>query len=151
MVSILIPAYNEDEVIAAAIENALEIEYPNKEVIVIPKIKLLRKPNGGKSSALNYGMLFSKGEIIVTIDADGRVGRDCVTEIVKRFQDEKVKACGNIKVHNLVNLLTNCQALEYVVSINISETRLRCIRKRHPNTWSPGCPATGGASSRWSL
>lgn len=136
MVSILIPAYNEEKVIADAIENALEVDYPNIEVIVIddgsqdrtyeiasrylPKITLLRKPNGGKSSALNYGLLFSKGEIIVTVDADGRVGRDCVSEIVKRFQNGNVKAvCGNIKVLNRVNTLTKCQALEYIISINI--------------------------------
>jgi poly-beta-1,6 N-acetyl-D-glucosamine synthase len=135
-VSILIPAYNEEKCIAETIENALEVDYPNKEVIVIndgstdrtfeiasryvPRINLLTKPNGGKSSALNYGLLFGKGEIIVTIDADGRVGRNCVREIVKRFQDENVKAvCGNIKVLNRVNLLTKCQALEYISSINI--------------------------------
>ena len=135
-VSILIPAYNEEKVIADAIENAIEVDYPNKEVIVIddgsrdrtyeiasrylPKITLLRKPNGGKSSALNYGLLFSTGEIIVTVDADGRVGKDSVMEIIKRFQNRDVKAvCGNIKVLNRVNTLTKCQALEYIISINI--------------------------------
>lgn len=135
--SVLVPAYNEEKVIARTIEGLLETEYPNKEIIVIDdgskdktleianryksKVKVLHKENGGKASALNYGIAFAKGEIIVIVDADTIVGRNALKQLVKGFdKDEKVAAvAGNIKVRNRVNWLTWTQALEYVASIEI--------------------------------
>jgi cellulose synthase/poly-beta-1,6-N-acetylglucosamine synthase-like glycosyltransferase len=133
--SVIVPAYNEEKVVARAIEALLEADYPSKEIIVVDDgstdrtlaiassykgVKVLHKPNGGKYSALNFGLRFARGEIVVTVDADSIVGRDALKEIVKRFRDPKVAAvCGNIKVLNRVNWLTRCQALEYVTSINI--------------------------------
>jgi len=136
-VTIIVPAYNEESGIADTIKSILETEYPNKELIVVddgstdrtPEIvkqyanlgvKVLRKNNGGKSSAINYGLLFSSGEIIITVDADSIIERRAVREIVKKFEDPEVDAvAGNIKVLNRKNIITKCQALEYIFSINI--------------------------------
>jgi cellulose synthase/poly-beta-1,6-N-acetylglucosamine synthase-like glycosyltransferase len=137
LLSIITPAYNEEKVLARTIEALLEADYPNKEIIVVDDgstdgtlavasryegagVKVCHKENGGKWSALNYGLRFARGEIIVTVDADTIVGRRALKEIIKRFRDPEVAAvCGNIKVLNRVNWLTKCQALEYIVSINI--------------------------------
>ncbi|TSA18795.1 MAG: glycosyltransferase [Nitrosopumilales archaeon] len=136
-VSVLVPAYNEEKVIARTIEGLLETEYPSKEIIVIDdgskdktlevanryksQAKVLHKENGGKASALNYGIAFAKGEIVVIVDADTIVGRNALKQIVKGFGiDKKVAAvAGNIKVRNRMNLLTWVQALEYITSIEI--------------------------------
>ncbi|MEM1975534.1 MAG: glycosyltransferase family 2 protein, partial [Candidatus Caldarchaeum sp.] len=92
-VSVIVPAYNEEKWIGHCIEALLENDYPNKEIIVVDDgsvdgtyeiasryvrrgVTVLRKPNGGKASALNYGMLFATGEIIVTVDADSILTRD---------------------------------------------------------------------------
>jgi len=136
-ISVIVPAYNEEKIIERTIESLLEADYPGpKEILIIDDgstdrtleiasrykkagVKVYHKENGGKSSALNYGLKFAKGEIIVTVDADTVVGRDALKEIVKKFNDPNVAAvCGNIKILNAVNWLTKCQALEYVVSIN---------------------------------
>lgn len=135
--SILIPAYNEEKVLARTIETALEASYPNKEIIVIDdgstdgtyqvalgfaqrEVEVLRRPNGGKAAALNYGLLFARGEVVVCVDADSLVGKNTLVELAKSFRDPEVAAvAGNIKVANRKNFLTNCQALEYVASINI--------------------------------
>lgn len=136
--SILVPAYNEEKCIARTIEALVEAYYPGKkEIIVIDDgstdrtheiarsysdrgVKVLRRPNGGKTAALNYGQLFASGEIVVTVDADSLIGRRALVELVKRFQDPQVNAvCGNVKVLNRTNPLTKCQALEYIVSINV--------------------------------
>lgn len=135
-VSILVPAHNEENTIEGTIDSLIETSYPHKEIIVIddgseddtysvaskyvPQITLLSKKNGGKSSAINYGLLFSKGEIIVTVDADCIVGFNSIEELVRRFRNDSIMAvAGNIKVLNRENLLTKAQALEYIVSINI--------------------------------
>lgn len=136
-VSIIIPAYNEEKVIAHTIEALLETKYPKKEIIFVDdgskdrtldiaiqykdKIKVLHKENGGKASALNYGLVYANGEIVVIVDADTIIGRNSLKEMMKGFQvNEHVAAvAGNIKVRNRVNIITKCQALEYITGIQI--------------------------------
>lgn len=136
-ISIIIPAYNEEKVIANTIEGLLETKYPNKEIIFVDdgskdatlsiaskykeKIMILHKENGGKATALNYGMVYAKGKIVVIVDADTIIGRNALKEIVKGFEiNEHVAAvAGNIKVRNRNNLITKCQALEYITGIQI--------------------------------
>jgi cellulose synthase/poly-beta-1,6-N-acetylglucosamine synthase-like glycosyltransferase len=137
-VSIIVPARNEEKVIERCIESLLEIDYPKKEIIVVDDgssdrtywlakkyskkgVKVIRRRRaGGKSVALNTGMLLAKGEIIVTCDADSIISRAALKAIVKRFQDPTVTAvAGNVKVLNRTNLVTKCQALEYIVNENI--------------------------------
>ena len=136
-ISIIIPAYNEEKVISNTIEGLLETKYPNKEIIFVDdgssdstlsiasrykeQIRVLHKENGGKATALNYGMVYAKGEIIVIVDADTIIGRNSLKEIVKGFEiNEHVAAvAGNIKVRNRNNIITKCQALEYITGIQI--------------------------------
>ena len=136
-VSIIIPAYNEEKVIQQTIEGLLETKYPKKEIIVVDdgsvdntlsismqykdKIKVLHKENGGKASALNYGLQYSTGDIVAIVDADTVVGRHSINEIVKGFESHEGVAAvaGNIKVRNRLNWITKCQALEYITGIQI--------------------------------
>jgi cellulose synthase/poly-beta-1,6-N-acetylglucosamine synthase-like glycosyltransferase len=136
-VSILIPAYNEEKVLRKAVETVLEASYPDKEIIIIDDgstdrtyqiaysfcdrgVKVIHRPNGGKSIALNHGLQFAHGEIVIIVDADSMVGKNTLVELVQPFQNPEVAAvAGNIKVLNRNNWLTGCQALEYIASINI--------------------------------
>jgi cellulose synthase/poly-beta-1,6-N-acetylglucosamine synthase-like glycosyltransferase len=135
--TVIIPAYNEEKWIGHCIEAVLEADYPSKEVIVVDDgstdntyevasryasrgVTVLRKPNGGKASALNYGLLFATGEVVVCIDADSIIGRETLKNIVKPFMDPHVVGvAGNVKVVNQVNWLTKNQALEYLTQLNI--------------------------------
>lgn len=135
--TILVPAYNEEKVLRRTIETVLEATYPDKEVIVIDDgskdqtyqiamsyshrgVKVIHRPNGGKAMALNHGLFFARGEIIVIVDADSQISKNTLVELVKPFRNPDVAAvAGNIKVLNRRNFLTKCQALEYIASINI--------------------------------
>jgi len=137
LLSILIPAYNEEKVIANTIAAMIETKYPKKQIIVIDdgskdntltianrysdKVTVLHKENGGKAAALNYGLVYAKGEIIVIVDADTIIGRNSLKEIIKGFDvnDRVAAVAGNIKVRNRINWLTKCQALEYITGIQI--------------------------------
>lgn len=137
-ISILIPAYNEEKVLRRAIETTLEATYPaDKEIIVINDgstdmtftiaqeytgkgVKVIHRPNGGKAVAINHGLRFARGEIIVIVDADSLVGKNTLIELVQPLRDPDIAAvAGNIKVLNRMNWLTRCQALEYIASINV--------------------------------
>lgn len=138
LVSVIVPAYNEEKVIEGTVHTVLELDYPNKEIIVVNdgstdgterlvkpyavegKVRLINRPNGGKALALNTGVLVAKGDIIVAIDADGAIERDAINRLVTHFQDQNVvSVAGNVKVGNRVNVLTNLQALEYIREINL--------------------------------
>jgi len=139
VVSIIVPAYNEEKWIKQTLESLVEVDYIKKEILVIDdgstdntyfiasmmtktdkSIKVFKKSNGGKASAINYGLLVSSGDIIVVTDADGLVSRDSLSEIVELFKDPKVVGvAGNIRVINKSNVLTCCQAIEYAVGINL--------------------------------
>jgi len=86
-VSIIIPLYNSEKYIAETIENALSQTWQNKEIIVVDDgstdnslpivkcykndiLKVFTKPNGGVTSARNFGLAYATGEYIQYIDAD---------------------------------------------------------------------------------
>jgi len=136
-VSIIVPAFNEEKVVARTIDTLVEADYPYKEIIVVDDgsqdttyevaskymnrgVKVIRRPNGGKFAALNTGLAFATGEIVITVDADSLVARAAIREIVKGFDDPQVAGvAGNLKVFNRNTWLTKLQALEYIVQIQL--------------------------------
>lgn len=141
LVSIIVPAYNEEVNAVSSLANLLNTTYPNIEVIFVddgskdntyekvrdvfsnhPKVKVLTKPNGGKASALNMGIAHSSAEYVVCIDADTKLHSDAVSWLMQHFFDDdgqKVGAvAGNVKVGNRVNALTKWQSIEYITSQN---------------------------------
>ncbi|WP_457753195.1 glycosyltransferase [Thermococcus sp.] len=111
LVTIIIPAYNEEGTIKESIKSALSQDYPTLEVIVIDdgsedktfetassikdeRLKVFRKKHEEKAKALNFGLTKAQGEIIVTTDADTVLDNSAVKELVKRFYDESVLGVG---------------------------------------------------------
>ncbi|MEP6925263.1 MAG: glycosyltransferase [Pyrinomonadaceae bacterium] len=139
LVSIIVPAYNEEKVIIKTIESLLKSAYPHFEIIVVddgsldrtsevvnrsfandPRVKQYQKENAGKGEALNYGFLHSSGEIIIGLDADTIFEPATIGELVEKFSDERVGAvAGNAKVGNRINIVTRWQALEYITAQNL--------------------------------
>ncbi|MDR7002096.1 polysaccharide deacetylase family protein [Neobacillus niacini] len=149
-VSVVIAAYNEEKVICKTIDSILSSDYANFEVLVIddgsmdltagiveknyanhPQVRLIKKLNGGKSSAVNLGFREAKGEIVVALDADTVIAENAISLLVNHFKNEKVAAVsGNVKVGNKGNLLTNWQHIEYVTGFNLERrafATLNCI------------------------
>ena len=138
-VSVVVPAYNEETVIARTVETLLAQEPPVLEVVCVddgsrdrtlavlrerfegnPRVRILAKPNGGKSSALNLGFSEARGEVVVALDSDTLFARDTVARLTAPFSDPRVAAvAGNAKVGNRINRLTRWQALEYVTAQNL--------------------------------
>jgi cellulose synthase/poly-beta-1,6-N-acetylglucosamine synthase-like glycosyltransferase len=146
-VTVIVAAFNEDKVICKTIRSLLNSDYPNLGAIVVddgskditlyqlfqefgehPRVHILTKANGGKSTALNYGIEKSGAEIIVTIDADTILHPSAIGRLVRHFADYRVAAvAGNAKVGNRVNLLTYWQSLEYITSQNLERRALSVI------------------------
>jgi len=84
---------------------------PNKNI----SIKLFQKENGGKGSALSFGIEKANGEIIVTMDADSAYEKHAIERIVEYFKDPEIDAIvGNVKVSENETLVGSIQKLEYL-------------------------------------
>jgi len=137
LVSVIVPCYNEALTLKNCITSILSQTYKNYEILIIDdgstdstlevanslsdtKIRTFTKPNGGKASALNYGIERSNGEIIVSLDADSIFLPNTLSKLISPFSDPEIIAvCGNIKISNRNTLLTKLQSLEYISGLNI--------------------------------
>ncbi|NJD51376.1 MAG: glycosyltransferase family 2 protein [Candidatus Methanoperedens sp.] len=101
LVSIIIPAWNEEGTIKRSILNILKSTYTNFELIVIAggedktfeladdlskkdkRIKAIKQEPLGKSAALNKGLKHKQGEIVIFLDADSLVDENWLNYLVK--------------------------------------------------------------------
>ncbi|MDB5131952.1 MAG: glycosyl transferase family 2, partial [Mucilaginibacter sp.] len=85
-----------------------------------PLFNLLTKPNGGKASALNFGISHAKSEFVVCIDADTQLKTDAIYHLMTYFTDDEIGAvAGTVKVGNENNLITRWQSIEYITAQNM--------------------------------
>jgi len=132
-VSIIVPAYNEEENIEKTIKSLLELDYPRDklEIIIVDDgskdrtyeiakkyesdiIKVYKKENGGKASALNYGIKKASGEFIVTLDADSIVPKEALKKMLEYFDEEDVMiVVPAIQITEVKNFWQRLQSIEY--------------------------------------
>jgi len=153
LVSIIVPAYNEEVNAVASLNNLLKTDYPNFEIIFVDdgskdstfekvssafkgndKIRVVSKPNGGKASALNYGIQQSQAAYVVCIDADTKLLPNAVSRLMRHFDEqpsaEKSRTgavAGNVKVGNEVNAITRWQSIEYITSQNFDRKAFAAV------------------------
>jgi peptidoglycan-N-acetylglucosamine deacetylase len=134
--AVIVPAHNEERVIVDSIESLLRARNRDFEIVVIddgstdstfeivksafgdnPRVRLLTKRNGGKSSALNHAIAQTDVEVVVCIDADTRLAPDALDFLLAHFQDDRVGAvAGVVTVGNRSTMLSRFQALEYLTA-----------------------------------
>ena len=162
-VSVVVPAYNEEVGIAAAVQSLVASSHPETEIIVVddgstdataavvealqePTVTVIRQANSGKPAALNTGIAHSHHNIIVMVDGDTVFEPDTITELVRPLADPTVGAVsGNTKVGNRGGLLGRWQHVEYVLGFNLDRRMydlLRCM---------PTIPGAIGAFRREAL
>lgn len=86
-VSVILPAYNEGEVIASVVQSLLAVAEPEWEIIVVDDgstddtadraqadgVRVLRHPyNKGNGAAVKTGLRAASGEVVCLMDADGQ-------------------------------------------------------------------------------
>jgi cellulose synthase/poly-beta-1,6-N-acetylglucosamine synthase-like glycosyltransferase len=109
-VTVLIPAYNEAQNIAATIQNKLEQDYPSDrlEIIVTSdastdgtddivrefgsrNVRLIRREQReGKAAALNEAVRCATGEILVFSDANSLFAPDAIRRLMENFADPEI-------------------------------------------------------------
>ncbi|GDY56755.1 hypothetical protein SVIO_073780 [Streptomyces violaceusniger] len=136
-VTVLIPAYNEEAGIEATIRSLLASTHQRLQVIVIDdgstdrtadiaasvndrRVLVVRQPNAGKAAALNTGLVHTKHDIVVMVDADTVFEPDAIHQLIQPLAHPAIGAVsGNTKVGNRRSLLGRWQHLEYVFGFNL--------------------------------
>jgi cellulose synthase/poly-beta-1,6-N-acetylglucosamine synthase-like glycosyltransferase len=114
-VSLIVPAYDEEEVIAAKVANALALDYPRERLQVIVASDgstdataerarsagadlVLELAPGGKVAALNAGAERASGDFLAFSDANSSWAPDALRALVAPFEDPKVAyVCGQVR------------------------------------------------------
>ena len=148
-VTVIVPAFNEEGRIKRTVDSLLKLNYPKKllEIILVDdgstdntwnemqefvseRVKIFRKKNGGKASALNLGIEKAKGDIIVSLDADSFVDKNALIRMIGHFNNPDVMAVTpSMKVWKPKTIWQKVQFFEYMFGIFIRKAAafLGCI------------------------
>lgn len=142
LISVIIPGKNEGKHLYKLTKSLAEQTYTNFELIIVDDgsddqtpiigeslrkhglidLFLRNEQRGGKASAANLALQFSKGKYIVHLDADCSFDRDAIENVLIPFYlDERIGAVGgNVKVRNYKNsLCAKLQAIEYLKTVSV--------------------------------
>lgn len=114
-VTLIVAAYNEEDIIEEKIKNTLELDYPEGLIQLVfitdgssdstaakvsgySSIELLHQDSrAGKMAAIKRAIPFIKGEITVFTDANTFLNKAAILELVKHYQNPKVGAVAGEK------------------------------------------------------
>jgi hyaluronan synthase len=144
LVSVIIPVYNQENLIEKVVKAVSSSSYRNLEIVAVndgskdntakvldtlaqknPRLRVIHKPNGGKRTAVATGFYAARGDFVVLIDSDSIVDKYAIEEFMKVFAaNPKVGGIfGNGKVLNAdKNFLTRCQDVWYDYSFNVCKS-----------------------------
>lgn len=138
-VSIIVPVWNEGTTVLKTIFSLLKLNYPKDKLSVFivddgstdntwkviqrfsknKQIKLLRKENGGKYTALNYALEFINSDLVGCLDADSFVHPEALKRIVAEFNKNKeiMAVTPSVKIFEPRGVLGLVQKAEYMFGI----------------------------------
>lgn len=120
-ISILVPAYNEEDTVADTVESIEALEYDGDiETVVVDdgssdntwdilqflsemydNLRVFTQENAGSSVARNAALEHARNDVVISLDADTELHPDSIKEIASHFtSDEIVAVGGNVSVSN---------------------------------------------------
>lgn len=137
-VSVIVPVWNEEATVLKTVFSILKLNYPKDKLKILivddgstdntwnivqrfdknKQVKLLRKENGGKHTALNYALRYVDTDVVGCLDADSFVHPEALRRLVAKFEDPKVMAVTpSIKAFEPRGFLGLIQKAEYIFGI----------------------------------
>jgi glycosyltransferase involved in cell wall biosynthesis len=115
-VAVIVPAYNEETVIARRLENLLALDYPRDKLELVVTsdassdrteeiaasfdgVRVIRNPRGGKVAAQDRAVRETTSEIVAFSDANATWAPDALRKLVRNFADPEVAyVCGRLRL-----------------------------------------------------
>lgn len=138
LVTIVVPAFNEERTVIPTLESADKLDYPKEKLQVIAvddgstdntvklvqsfirnktHFSLILKANGGKASALNAGLRVAEGEFFACLDADSEVAPDALGNMLAEFSDNVAIVTPSMRVKKPRTFIQRIQRAEYLVQV----------------------------------
>jgi len=152
IITVAIPAYNEEDTIKETINSVLNLDYPKDklQIIVINdgskdktkqeaektikqnkeyNIILVNQENKGKGAALNKALSITEGEYFASMDADSYVDSDALKKMLKHFNKKTAAVLPLLKVKDPKTFVEKVQSYEYVVNAFFKKamSTLNCV------------------------
>lgn len=135
-VSVMIPSYNEESLLASTIESIKKQSYPINQIIVVDDgstdrtgeiacelgatVVRTEKNTGTKSRAQNYGIKYVASDVFVTIDADTILKSDAIEKLIPLLADGKtLSACGFVVPARIKTIWERARFAEYLLSCGL--------------------------------
>lgn len=137
MLSVIVPIYNEEKYIAKCIDSILEQDYPKNDLEILfvdgmstdntreiikgyikdySYIRLLNNPERIVPYAMNYGIMASKGDIIMRLDAHATYENNYFSELVRSLKRLNADNVGSVCKTDVLNKTAKTLAIREVLS-----------------------------------
>lgn len=138
-VTIIVPGFNEEKTIYKTIRSILNLNYPKDKLKLFliddgstdgtwnvmsrfakfPNVKVFRKENGGKYTALNLGLENTETDFVGCLDADSFVDREALVRIMSYFSKDKeaMAVVPSVTVYNPKTFIQVAQKAEYNMGV----------------------------------
>ena len=131
-ISVIVAAYNEERTIMSTLDALCATESDTLQIFVVDdgstdatarlvddhpdhRVVLVQTSHAGKAHALTVGLEHCRTDLVVTVDADTRLGPESLRALVAPFLDQDVGGVsGNLRVGRPRGVLGASQQLEYV-------------------------------------
>ena len=164
LVSIIIPAYNEEKYIGQCIDSILDNDYPKEklEIIVVDGmsedrtkeivaeysikykfIQCLENPKRVAPTALNIGIRYAAGDVIIRMDAHNLYSSDYISKCVKYLKESDADNVGGICITVPGKNTVIAKAIAFVLSspfgVGNSHFRIGTSQPRYVDAVPFGC------------
>ncbi len=142
-IAIVVPCWNEEKTVHRTIESLLALDYPKDafQLVIVddgstdntwaeiaqykdhPQIKTLKKENGGKHTAVNYGIDHTTTDFVSCLDADSFVAPDALRRMMYMFQEnpDMMAVAPSIIINKPKTFIQHVQKVEYNMGIYVKK------------------------------
>jgi cellulose synthase/poly-beta-1,6-N-acetylglucosamine synthase-like glycosyltransferase len=138
-VTIVVPSFNEENTVYRTVQSLLHLNYPKDKLAIMlvddgstdgtwgvmqqfsnhKNIKIIRKENGGKHTALNLGLEHTRTDFFGCLDADSIVDPESLARIMSYFEKDPgtMAVAPSVTVFDPKNIIQNAQGAEYQMGV----------------------------------
>ncbi|HWC57990.1 MAG TPA: glycosyltransferase [Candidatus Paceibacterota bacterium] len=142
-VAVIVPCWNEEATIHGTVESLLALDYPKDKLTIVvvddgstdttwqemnryvdhPQVSIFHKENGGKHTAVNYGIEHTQSEFVSCLDADSFVAPDALVRIMHMFEvtPSLMAIAPSIIVYRPRTFIQKIQKVEYNMGIFVKK------------------------------